>query len=242
MKLYFLTYAKNVSSHLEEVYSSLKEQTNKNFHWIVINDGSNDNTLEVVRNIEKNDFKQRVIVVNQVFEKGYLKSICDTVDILHDNNINNPSDIIVAILDGTDMLCNENTVDLILREYNNNNNLDTLWTNQTWDVSGISKSSELPNNINPYQYPWVSSHLKTFKLSVFSKVNKDNFLNLQGKWFDHGYDQALYLPILYLSQERKFLNEICYLYKVNNKSTKEIDNELLSSQVTRLVRARGYLK
>jgi hypothetical protein len=104
-------------------------------------------------------------------------------------------------------------------------------------------SRDLPENINPYQYPWVSSHLKTFKANVFKKIKKENFQDLDGNWFERGYDQALYLPILHLASERKFINEICYLYRINSNSLKvRAWKEKNQMDTIRLVRSRGYIQ
>lgn len=44
---------------LDRPYKSLKAQSSKNFKWLIIDDGSNDNTEEVVRNFQKhcNEFE-----------------------------------------------------------------------------------------------------------------------------------------------------------------------------------------
>ena len=104
-------------------------------------------------------------------------------------------------------------------------------------------SKELPQGVNPYQYEWCTSHLKTWRASLLKEVSDDNFKDLSGSWFLRGYDQALYLPLLYLSREKKFLNEVCYLYRINSSSIKTRDwNEKIQLDTVRLVRARGYLK
>ena len=157
--------------------------------------------------------------------------------------IKNFSEQIIAIVDGDDALCNENTVDIILKEYASTPNLDALWTSHSWDINGMNISKDLPGNLNPYQYPWVSSHLKTFKVNTFKKISSENFKDLDGKWFERGYDQALYLPILYLAKERKFINEICYLYRINSNSLRVRDwKEKSQMDTIRLVRARGYVE
>ena len=194
----FVTPTYNASFHLEECYESLKEQSNPNWDWVILNDMSTDDTFEIANRI--------------------------------------------AILDGDDALCNENTVDLILKEYNNNPQLDALWTAHSWDINGMNISQELPGNLNPYQYPWVSSHLKTFNVNVFKKINPRNFQDMEGNWFERGYDQALFLPILYLARKRMFLDEICYLYRINSNSLKVRDwKEKNQMDAIRLVRARGYI-
>ena len=173
-------------------------------------------------------------------KKFALKGICDCLSTFKETEY--PDDSIIAIVDGDDALCNENTVNLILSEYEKNPNLDSLWTAHSWDINGMNISKELPDNINPYQYPWVSSHLKTFKLGVFKKIKNKNFQDLDGNWFERGYDQALYLPILHLSKERKFLNEICYLYRINSNSLKIRQwKEKSQMDTIRLVRSRGLI-
>ena len=234
----FVTPTYNASFHLEECYESLKEQTNPNWEWVILNDLSNDDTFDIANRIAMSDERERVTVINHNHKKFALKGIYDYM-----NNYNEFSEQIIAILDGDDALCNENTVDLILKEYKNNQQLDALWTAHSWDINGLNISKDLPGNLNPYQYPWVSSHLKTFKASIFKKIKKENFQDLDGNWFERGYDQALYLPILHLARERKFLDEICYLYRINSSSIqKRNKSEKEQLDTVKLVRYRGYIK
>jgi len=52
----------------------------------------------------------------------------------------------------------------------------------------------------------------------------------------------LYLPILHLARERKFINEICYLYRINSNSLKvRAWKEKNQMDTIRLVRSRGYI-
>jgi glycosyltransferase involved in cell wall biosynthesis len=239
-KVYFITPTYNASYHLEDLYESLLEQTNENWQWFILNDMSNDDTLEIAQKIENKDKLKRVSVIAWSEKKFALKGICDCLSTFKETEY--PDDSIIAIVDGDDALCNENTVNLILSEYEKNPNLDSLWTAHSWDINGMNISKELPDNINPYQYPWVSSHLKTFKLGVFKKIKNKNFQDLDGNWFERGYDQALYLPILHLSKERKFLNEICYLYRINSNSLKIRQwKEKSQMDTIRLVRSRGLI-
>ena len=154
---------------------------------------------------------------------------------------NNSEDVIIANIDADDSLCNENTVDLLLSAYDEET--DAVWTAHSWDINGMNISKDLPEKVNPYHYPWCSSHLKTFRSTILLKIRNENFQDLDGNWFKRGYDQALYLPILYLSRKRKFLNEVCYLYRINSSSMKVRDwNEKVQLDTVRLVRARGFVK
>ena len=235
----FISPTYNASFHLSELYESLREQSNKNWNWVILNDMSNDDTLEIANNIAKSDELKRVTIVNHIEKKFALKGI---VDYLQSNYTSKHADTIVAIVDGDDALCNENTVDLVLKEYNDNQELEVLWTAHSWDINGMNISRDMPANINPYQYPWVSSHLKTFKLGILQMISNENFKDLDGNWFERGYDQAIYLPLLHLAKSRKFLNEICYLYRINSNSLKVRDwKEKSQMDTIRLVRARGYV-
>ena len=235
----FISPTYNASFHLSELYESLREQSNKNWSWVILNDMSNDDTLEIANNIAKSDELKRVTIVNHIEKKFALKGV---VDYLQSNYTSTHADTIVAIVDGDDALCNENTVDLVLKEYNDNQELEVLWTAHSWDINGMNISRDMPGNINPYQYPWVSSHLKTFKLGILQMISNENFKDLDGNWFERGYDQAIYLPLLHLAKSRKFLNEICYLYRINSNSLKVRDwKEKSQLDTIRLVRARGYV-
>ena len=75
-----------------------------------------------------------------------------------------------------------------------------------------------------------------------SSICDQNFKNLSGTWFKRGYDQALYLPLLYLSRNRFYLDEICYLYRINSKSVKVREwSEKDQMDTVRLVRSRGFV-
>ena len=52
----------NRAKLLPRLHKSLQEQTNKDFEWVIIDDGSTDNTKEVIDNIiiqQDNDFPIR---------------------------------------------------------------------------------------------------------------------------------------------------------------------------------------
>jgi len=233
----FLSPTFNSSHQLLECYESLVEQNNKKWKWVILNDMSTDDTLKIAKKIIEKD--SRVKLYNHSVKKFALKGIYDFL-IADYAELNCD---LIAILDGDDALCNENTVDLILKEYEDDTNLEALWTCHSWDINGMNISRDLPKKINPYQYPWVSSHLKTFKLETFKKINSENFKDLDGNWFERGYDQALYLPILFLAKERKFLNEICYLYRINSNSLKSRPlKEKNQMSTIKLVRSRGYVQ
>jgi glycosyltransferase involved in cell wall biosynthesis len=56
MQLTIFTPTYNRAEKLNRVYESLKKQTCFDFEWLIVDDGSNDNTSEVVSEFLKNDF------------------------------------------------------------------------------------------------------------------------------------------------------------------------------------------
>lgn len=85
---------------LGELYNSLIRQTNKDFEWLIIDDGSNDNTSQIVHSWleNKNEFeityikeenggKHRAINKSLEIAKGHLYIIVDSDDYLTDDAI-----------------------------------------------------------------------------------------------------------------------------------------------------------
>ena len=47
------TPAYNRKHTLTRLYESLKKQTDKNFEWLIVDDGSTDRTEELIKNFQK---------------------------------------------------------------------------------------------------------------------------------------------------------------------------------------------
>ena len=233
MKVVFIIPMFNAAPHVSDLIKSLQSQKNSNWEAVLIDDMSEDDTIFMVNHCVGNDERFKFIVNKE--KKWALKNVVEHSKNADKNNI-------IAVLDGDDMLCNENTVQIILDAYSDAD-IDTAWTGQKWDIEDLNISRELPKNINPYEYYWVSSHLKTFRANLIHKINNENFKDMNGNWFVRGYDQALYLPLLYISKKRKYINEICYFYRINSNSIKHrVWKEQDQMKTVKLVRARGFIK
>ena len=236
MKVLFISPMYNAESHLDELISSLKEQRNESWEHVIIDDMSTDGSYEKAVNMTKDD--KRFRIVKNTTKKWALENIVSVA-----REYEKDPNTIIAVIDADDTLCNENTVDIILSAYEDPE-VDTAWTQHTWDINTINTSGQLPEKINPYQFPWCTSHLKTWRATTLLGVDNENFKDLDGEWFKRGCDQALYLPLLYISHKRKFIDEVCYMYRFNSKSTiSEIQSVSKKMQLdaVRLVRARGFV-
>jgi len=234
-KVVFISPMYNASYHLPDLIESMKEQTNNNWEHIIIDDMSTDESYNIAcRLTSDNDHFQ---IRRNTQKKWALKNVVDTAREYQDD-----PDVIIANIDADDSLCNENTVEILLNTYKAQE-IDTAWTAHSWDINGMNISRELPKGVNPYQFSWCSSHLKTWRSSKLLEIDDRNFKDLDGNWFKRGYDQALYLPLLEISNERKFINEICYLYRINSKSIPvRLLSEKAQMDTVRLVRARGLVE
>ena len=232
MRVLFVIPCFNASGNIEKLGASLAAQNNDDWDAIIVDDMSDDDTYEIVSKFRKDRF---TVIKNN--EKKYaLRNIVETARSFEDMD-----DIIIAVIDGDDYLCNENTVDLLIEEYKKG--CDVVWTAHRWDVNNLNISKPMPDIVDPYAWPWSSSHLRTFKATLLNKIADKNFKDINGKWFKRGYDQALMLPILSRSSARSYIDKICYVYNINSVSIPYRDYEEQSQISTiNIVRARGYLE
>jgi hypothetical protein len=197
---------------------------------------STDSTAEKLSYLVGSDSRFTIIKNNE--KKYALKNIVDAA-----RNYQNDKNIIIATIDGDDSLCNNDTVSTILKEYEAG--ADVVWTAHRWDINNMNISRSIPATVNPYQWPWCTSHLRTFRSSLLSKIKDKNFKHVSGKWFERGYDQALMLPLLFLTKNRSYVDKVCYLYNIDSSSIPEDKRdwcEMEQISTINMVRSRGFLK
>jgi len=233
MNLVFVVPCYNISKNFGKLVSSITSQNDDRWTCIMIDDISEDDTWEKISNLCIHN--EKFHGVKNKNKKFALRNIIETVRLFQDR------DVVIAVVDGDDQLCNNDTVSLVLNEYDGGN--DVVWTAHTWDINGMNISREIPPDVDPYAWPWCSSHLRTFKASFIKKIPDKNFKDMSGNWFRRGYDQALMLPILSLTDKRKYIDDVCYLYNINSVSIKTRNWEE-SEQIStiNIVRARGFLE
>jgi len=235
MKLIFVSPCYNASGNIGALIESVKNQTDSRWEHVLIDDISTDDTYETIVSLIKGD--SRFTVIKNTEKKYALRNIVETARRYQGQ------DVVIGTIDGDDSLCNNNTVKLVLNEYQKG--ADIVWTGHRWDINNINISRPIPAHVNPYQWPWCTSHFRTFKSSLLSNINDKNFQHVKGEWFERGYDQALMLPLLYLTKNRVYIDEICYLYNIDSSSIPEDKRnwcEMKQISTINMVRARGYLK
>ena len=232
MRVLFIVPCFNASRNLENLVKSLLSQKDDRWDCVIIDDMSTDETYEKSCKIPSSKFA----ILKNKEKKFALRNIVEQARIYQSRD-----DVVIAVIDGDDYLCNDETVSLILKEYEAGS--EVVWTGHKWDINNMNISKELPKKVDPYGWVWCSSHLRTFKSSLLSKISDSNFKDCNKKWFERGYDQALMLPLLHVAKSRKYIPDICYQYNINSVSINNRSwEERKQISTINIVRARGFIK
>jgi hypothetical protein len=80
---------------------------------------------------------------------------------------------------------------------------------------------------------WRASHLKTFKYSLWKKVNVEDLKDSTGSFYEMSYDQAMMLPMLEMAGEKALYipEALCVYNTINplavNKTRAEKQHKLM---------------
>ncbi len=232
MNVIFIVPCYNMSRNFENLVSSIVSQNDDRWRCIMIDDISEDDTWKYLSSINHEKFH----MIKNKSKKFALRNIVDNARLFQDRD-----DIVIATIDGDDMLCNDDTVSLLLDEYDRGS--DVVWTAHKWDINGMNISKEMPAKVDPYSWPWSTSHLRSFRSKLMKTVSDENFKDVNGEWFVRGYDQALMLPLLSKTDKRLFLDKVCYQYNINSVSIKNRSwEEREQISTINVVRSRGFLR
>ncbi len=115
----------NGSAYLEEAIESILSQTYAKFEFIIINDGSSDDTTNVIKSFSEKD--QRIIILNNEHNLGLTKSLNKGVNLAHGEFIarmdaddvslsNRLKEQVDFLIKNADYVCVGSNVDLINAE------------------------------------------------------------------------------------------------------------------------------
>lgn len=179
-----LTPTYNRGNLIKNLYNSLCEQTNKDFQWLIIDDGSSDKTNDIVDSFAKDEFlleyyqknnggKHTALNYAHSYIKGDWVFVVDSDDILTTNAI----DLIYAYID----------------KYKNNSKIGCLSFQKIdtlGNISSVNKSNELISNAIDYRINqnikgeqaevYRTDIFKNFKFPVYEneKFLEENYLHI----------------------------------------------------------------
>lgn len=222
MKLSILTPTYNRAELLKRAYLSLKNQTNLNFEWIVVDDGSTDKTKEVVDKFVKEQTKFKILY----FAQENLGK-CAAINL----GVQNISGEYCLILDSDDYLTDDavETVYGWIKDIDGISNMAGVsglrgWSNKDGAIGGHIKKEFIDcTNIERKKYGLLGDKAEIYKTEIlrkypFPKFENENFLSEACVWdliANDGYKIRWYNKIIYKCE---------YL---EGGLTKGINNEML---------------
>lgn len=234
IKVSVIIPAYNIEDYIEKAIDSARKQDIKEVEIIVINDGSTDNTANLVREIMKEDSRVKLVDlknggVSRARNKGisiaqgqYIMFL-DGDDWLEENSINEL--YYKAIKDNLDMI-----IFNYYKVFNNRIEKYNLSLHNGIISGKVALKETLLNNIAP------SVWNKFVKKSLFdSGINFDEGIAI-------GEDLVLSVKLCYLSNKVAIVNKNYYYYFIRENSvTNKVDNKVKSITIA-LSEIKRYLE
>jgi len=237
-KFVFIIPSYNAEKTIARCIFSVWFQTYENWKIILTDDMSTDSTSDVVLNMKSmlNLSDDKLVLIKNTEKKWEVRNIIDSLKMCDSNDI-------ICRLDGDDWLSDSDALSIINRRYWETG-CHVLWTSHRWDFSNINISRDLPMNEDPYKFPWVSSHFKTFRKKMIDGVKDENFRGEDGEYFKRIGDQAIYLPVLHQSKSNWHYEPIvAYHYTIKMEpETFLSDDAKFQKSEAEFLRKRGYIK
>lgn len=263
-KFVFVAPMYNASATLPRLLHSLYGQSNDNWHLILIDDVSEKSELDNERRIfgtfakllEKPSYKydpfsitedtwtpirldqersEKITFVTNSEKKWEVANVLRGISMCNDEDI-------ICRIDADDWLTDLDALAMIDATYTQTG-CEALWTMHRWGFSDKNISASMSTDADPYQHPWVSSHLKTFRKRLLNNVKDENFRGEDGNYIKRAGDQAIYLPVLNNTKKRLFIPRCLYHYTIKDvPETYQTDDAKFQRDEAIFLRQRGYVK
>jgi glycosyltransferase involved in cell wall biosynthesis len=220
----------NCEQWIIKCLESVKNQTYKNFNVKIVNDGSTDNTKELIEEFIKDLPNFQLITLDKNYGSG-LYSIIKGIE-----QITNKNSTIVC-LDGDDWLAHDEVLYFINCIYGD----DDVWmTYGNFDASDGSYKQMAEEVLDVQGYRrnfthWQPSALRTYKYWLFKKVNDIDMRDTDGFYYKLAWDVSFILPMLEMAgrEHSRFIKETLYIYNLGNPNSDYKTNPDLQKQKTR---------
>jgi glycosyltransferase involved in cell wall biosynthesis len=143
MKISIITVCYNSASTLEATILSVKMQTYSNIEYIIVDGGSSDNTLDIIKKYE-------------VEFKGNFKWISEPDRGLYDamnKGIKLASGDIIGLINSDDLFCDEQAIEKVMMAFNQSPKLDSVYA----DLYYVSQ-----HNTDNIVRKWISGKQRLF--------------------------------------------------------------------------------
>ena len=92
------------------------------------------------------------------------------------------------------------------------------------------------------KYRWCTSHLRSYRLGLFSRINRKDLVDWLGRYYRSATDLALTFPMLEMSGERaRFVEEVLYVYNdANDLNNHKVKRRTQGRLARRIRKKRKY--
>lgn len=219
MKFSILIANYNNGRFFRDCYNSILSQTYSKWEVVILDDGSTDNSLELIRNIIGKDFRFRI----------YKNAENHGVGVTKRKLIELASGAICGFLDPDDALGCDAILSSICTFKKNNDVVLTyskfVRCDKNLNPINIPKLPKQVLNKDPYFFncPVQIVHFVTFRKEVYEETTKiDPTLKI-------AEDQDLYLK-MYEEGKFKFIDQANYFYRMHNGGISQNDNKTESKE------------
>ena len=210
MKISVIVPVYNVEEYLEKCLDSVTNQTLKDIEIICINDGSTDNSLEILKTYAGQD--NRIVIINKQNE-GVAAARNDGLDIAQGDYI--------MFLDSDDYL----TPEACETAYNKitEKNADIGVFSHFENENGICLESPKNKNVRQFAQDETLTDYSCFQIMSCDKIYKKSFLNDNNLRFPKGIknaeDSVFCWCCLFNRPKYCFIEKPIYIYIVNRKNS-----------------------
>ena len=201
--------AYNTQKYVPALVASLARQTVRDWRAVFVDDASTDSTLRRLKSqVASSALTEKLVVVENPQRRYKARNV------YHALKTYGSSEDIVVMLDGDDWLAHESALEILSKEYQRG--WDVVWSNWRGSDGAAGSSYHLNPLISPRLQPFVTSHLFSFKKSLFDAVEPADLQDDAGAWFEAGCDVAVAWPVLEQTVRRKHIENVLYVYNREN--------------------------
>lgn len=224
----------NQEKYIERCLESIGRQQGCHFSVTVVDDASSDNSFEIAKQFAQHD--TRFNVYKSICNGGPLHNLVRCI-----NACNAAADDVIVCIDGDDQLMGNDSLAIIAEAYK---------TTHCWITYGSFITSRGERRGGTYDRrtirdnlfrvaPWYASHLKTFRMSLWSQLSDTDLRDNDGHYFQGALDLAFMLPMLELAGEKQtYIPDIVYLWNVDNSESISMKKKELQHRDAHTIRNR----
>lgn len=206
----------NCQSYVERAIQSVASQSHQLLSLLFVDDCSTDATPGIATRALQKTLPGRHVYVRNEQRKGKAFSASRHL------RQHAPHFDIVAVIDADDQLIDASALTQIAKRYTEGH--DVVWSNYVTDTGRPGHNAALSTDISPRAQKWLTSHLFTFRGSLFAQIPEHYFQHLNGKWLEAACDAAIAYPVLDQTRRYCHLPAVLYQYTESNPSSHHNQN------------------